>query len=88
MKIGTKEYPDNCPNCQKLLVKKPLGKEEKVLAHESKTYLLFQVVCLFCNHTYPPVKIDADIWMEDQRKQQIEDVTPTKTKRLRKILFG
>jgi len=82
MKIGTEYYPDHCPKCNsKSLARKPIGKERP---DGNKVYLIFQVVCLYCDYAYPPVKIEYDTWLKEQHEDSIKDVTPKK----RRFLFG
>lgn len=73
MKIGTKEFPDKCPNCGEIQywVKKPNG----LLISEcsSKQFSLYSMFCFKCKFETETVKVRDGIKVN--KTDNIEDVT-------------
>ena len=82
MIIGNKELPDNCPDCNKKLIKHPSG---RLINEGGPSYRVYYMGCLNekCNYKSETVKIRDSFY----NREKIEDVTPYKYGIIGKI-FG
>jgi len=80
MKIGTKELPDNCPNCGTKLIKTPRG---RLVPEGGIGYSCYSMNCIKCKYDSEIVKIRED-YIERERIH-IEDVTPYKPNFIQRI---
>jgi hypothetical protein len=83
MKIGTKIFPDECPECGevKVWIKKP---NSRIMSEGGKTFSSFTIICLKCKYETEVVKIREDYLRE--KTTEIEDVTPYKPNIFNKIV--
>ncbi len=73
MKLGTKTFPDDCPNCGIKLLKVPGC---RLIREGGPAFSTFSMRCLVCNFETETIKIRDDYYLK--KKKDIEDVTPYK----------
>jgi C4-type Zn-finger protein len=84
MKIGNKEFPDDCPKCGevKFWIRKP---NYRIVPEPfGKSYSCFSMICLKCKYETPVFKIRED-YLRD-KETEIEDVTPYKPSVFSKLM--
>jgi hypothetical protein len=83
MKIGTKDFPDKCPECGEVKgwIRKP---NCRIIPEGGKSFSCFSMICLKCKYETEVVKIREDYLRE--KTTEIEDVTPYKPNIFNKIV--
>ena len=83
MKIGTKNFPDECPECGEIKgwIRKP---NSRIIPEGGKSFSCFSMICLKCKYETENVKIREDL--QEKTIEIIEDVTPYKHNIFNKII--